>query len=229
MVDGRHVRHARVVREWSTDDRRQFLEVFLTADFRTLKPNRYGYGDPSDAVELQRQLRFVEEQAARGIGHLRQAERSRGATREWHELEARRYFADVDALARNLGEIELGLALESIDDARSGRRLPLPRLPLTIDIRAASLDSQLALALLERLVGARQSGHCPYCGRWWAKADCYKRMTCGEPECDAKRKSEWRKANPERPEDVAVRARGYRRNVRARLRATGGRDGKAKR
>lgn len=111
-----------------------------------------------------------------------------------------------------------------LDDARLGpayRTQPWPtrRLEATIAVVdrplrpehiALSLIGELALAIFHRLMNARSSIVCRYCGRIELFEDVRRRFLCGGEECRARYRREWKRVHPENPDQVARRVRKHR-------------------
>lgn len=102
--------------------------------------------------------------------------------------------------------VELGGLLRDseIVVARDGFRV---REPLEVEHRSTSLVGELALAMLDKLVEARSSVRCRYCGRRAVFPDTRTRITCRRENCLAAYRREWKRSNPEPKERVAERVR----------------------
>ena len=191
--------------DWDAADREKVLKGLL---------------DPSVPAglydELRGRLRHVQRWIALGKSEESAAKRVHGTERERREDAARGHYRRAERL---IGEVSYGLATESVGSALT-RRI---RLPLDLAPADQTLQAQLALALLEELTGARQSGQCPYCLTWWTAPDLRKRRTCGRDQCDAQRKAEWRKSNPEPAQQVRARVERHRKRRRRAERRKGGR------
>lgn len=82
--------------------------------------------------------------------------------------------------------------------------------PLRPEHMALSLVGELALAMFHRLMNARSSIVCRYCGRIELFNNVRRRSLCGSEECRAGYRREWKRAHPENPDQVARRVRKHR-------------------
>lgn len=183
--------------------------MFLTRDFP----------EGSATRRLRDQLLGTILEGAAGLADLRLSQGASGARRTQLEESGQRALANVNKTIQTVGKFELALGI------RGGRRIGMRKPPLELAVRATGMESQLALAVVESLADAVQWGRCPYCGAWWTADHLRRRTTCGRPDCDAKRKAEWRRANPEATEAVATRVRKHRRRIKAASRTRGARSG----
>jgi hypothetical protein len=87
---------------------------------------------------------------------------------------------------------------------------PTLKLPLTVGYSAKNVEAAIAHAVLDEISGGRSAGLCPYCREWWISPDARRRRTCGAPDCDTRRKAEWRTTHPEPARQVRARVRRWR-------------------
>lgn len=110
---------------------------------------------------------------------------------------------------------------------------PKLKLPLNLVYTARNVEAAIALAVLEEIHPGKSAGQCPFCHDWWISPDARRRRICGRESCQSARKAEWKKNNPEPPEQVRERVRRLRKR-RAKTESTaskarGGRNhGKAR-
>ena len=145
-----------------------------------------------------------------------------GASRDREELRAARRLLGrrLHRLVDMLDDVRLDFVRETWeggpaehDDLRrlliAFGRTSTRRIPLRLELISESLIGQLALAMAERLCGARQSGRCLICGEVWLSRDNRgHRKLCGKTTCATAWRQQRRK--PEPPEKVRRRVAKHR-------------------
>jgi len=148
-------------------------------------------------AEVQDTLRFIRDEHAAYLRFVRDEGVESGDPRS---ARARMGLQFV-TLSRYLEDVRLDVA-----------RMPRHRLsrPLRPEHRSVSLVGELALAMFQRLLDARSTLVCQYCKQVALFADRRRRSICGREECRASYRTQWKRANPESPEQVARRVRKHR-------------------
>ena len=175
--------------------RRLLLRAFLGARFDGRSRNRH----ERQLHDLQRTVQKARQIAAEAAQNFRK-----------RVSRARFEFEGTEIVLRPLLD---GLRLEferEVAVAPGTQQYYRVKLPLNVVYAATTLESAIGLAVIEEITGARNAGQCPYCKDWWFSPDGRRRRTCGKDLCDAARKREWRRTNPEPAEQVATRVRRHR-------------------
>lgn len=165
-------------------------------------------------------LRRAHELVAEGVGELAAAGR---APKREREARARVHFEDSLRIVRPLirNRVEVGVACLPPAELRLEMRRAI-RLPVELVYEPSRWEGQVALAVMEEMAGARSSGRCVACGKWWTSQSARRRKTCpSNPTCDQDRKAEWRRRHPEPVEQVAERVRKWRSARRSPIQGPG--------
>jgi hypothetical protein len=104
----------------------------------------------------------------------------------------------LNVLAEMLGDVRFDFAREDETDwPRSFGRRPLRRMPPELESSSTSLAGELALALSQRMVGAKKVGRCAVCGSAWIATDGRsRRILCYDSDCARVRRHRRKKPEP---------------------------------
>ncbi len=116
----------------------------------------------------------------------------------------------LNVLVDVLGDVRFDFAREDETEwPRVFGRRPLRRMPLEWESASTSLAGELALALSQRMLGAKKVGRCPVCGSAWISTDGRsRRILCYNPDCA--RVQRQRRKKPEPREKVNARVARWR-------------------